>query len=754
MNSNGLNHFFRIVWNATKGAWQAVSEIAKGQGKSKSCKAARPALTAGAFVLVGAAALAALGQAQAADVLPTGGSVTAGSASISTTTGAGASGAAMTITQTTARMAADWQSFSIGQGNTVTFNQPSASSVALNRVLGADVSVIQGALKANGQVFLINPNGVLFTPTAQVNVGAIVASTLNMKTEDFMAGNYKFDSTLGNTIKGSAIINQGNITAVGDAGTGGTIALIAAKITNTGTLTAHQGNVLLGAGSKVTLDLGGPVKLVVEQGAIDALIESGGAIKANGGVVLLTARAAGDLAATVINHTGIIEAQTLLTGEQGQITLLGEGAEVKVSGTLDASASNGDQGGRIVATGTRVMLEDSAHLTASGKAGGGEVLVGGSYQNSDPSVYQATGTIVKAGAKLEANATDTGKGGTVVAWSDITNAESVTRAYGTFEAKGGANGGDGGRIETSGRFLGVEGIRVDATAPQGKSGEWLLDPYNITIAATGASGTAFSSSYTPSATSTILASSINTALDAGTNVTVSTGLTGSAGADAGNITVSTAISATGAGALSLTAANTITLNADITTGGAQSYTGAVVLGGNRSLTTTNSDISFSSTVNATSSGAQSLMLNQGSGLANFNGIVGGSKALASLAVNGSGATYLGGSTTGITTSGAQSYAGNLYLGAANTSLTSSGNGAISVVGDVVSNLPTTGSQVFTTADTSWTAPTNLATGTITVLVVGGGGGGGLTTTSYTGNAGGGGGGYYYSTTEAITAGTT
>jgi filamentous hemagglutinin family protein len=103
-------------------------------------------------------------------------------------------------------MAANWQSFSIGAGHTVNFVQPSSSAVALNRVLGSDVSVIQGALNANGQVFLINPNGVLFTPTAQVNVGGIVASTLNLSNEDFLAGRYRFsgDST-------ASVINQGNI---------------------------------------------------------------------------------------------------------------------------------------------------------------------------------------------------------------------------------------------------------------------------------------------------------------------------------------------------------------------------------------------------------------------------------------------------------------------------------------------------------------------------------------------------------------
>ena len=159
------------------------------------------------------------------------------------------SGTTMTITQNTAKMAADWQSFNIGQGNRVNFVQPSASAVALNRVVGSDVSVIQGALNANGHVFLINPNGVLFTPTAQVNVGGIVASTLNLSNADFQAVNYKFEGSSAN-----AVVNEGNISAVGDRGKDGTIALIAAKIINDGDLLANGGNVLIGAGSSVTLD--------------------------------------------------------------------------------------------------------------------------------------------------------------------------------------------------------------------------------------------------------------------------------------------------------------------------------------------------------------------------------------------------------------------------------------------------------------------------------------------------------------------
>ncbi len=268
----------------------------------------------------------------------------------------------MTITQVTPKMAIDWQSFSIGQGKSVTFVQPTAGAVALNRVTGTDVSVIQGSLSANGQIFLVNPNGVLFTPTAQVNVGGIVASTLSLKADDFMAGNYQFNGSSSN-----ALINQGNITA----SAGGTIALIAAKITNTGSITADQGNVLLGAGSDVELDMGGPVKLRVNQGALNALIEQGGAIRANGGLVYLTAKAAGDLVSTVINHTGITEAKTLATGEKGQIVLLGgmEKDRIVVGGTLDASAPNGGDGGFIETSSVKVQIQQGVHVSTLAAAG-------------------------------------------------------------------------------------------------------------------------------------------------------------------------------------------------------------------------------------------------------------------------------------------------------------------------------------------------------------------------------------------------
>ncbi|MEO8837182.1 MAG: filamentous hemagglutinin N-terminal domain-containing protein, partial [Herbaspirillum sp.] len=290
------NCAYSLVWNEKQQTYVPAPEKSRSRGKRSGGRA-----IAAMVSLLASTGAYALGPG----ALPTGGNIVAGTGSISQ------SGAVLTVTQGSAKLAADWQSFNIGQGHTVNFVQPSSSAVALNRVLGSDVSVIQGALNANGQVFLVNPNGVLFTPTAQVNVGSIVASTLNISTADFMAGNYKFDSGSRSTGEGQAVINQGNINATGVNGRGGSIALIAARIINTGTLSALGGNMLVGAGSKVTLDLGGPIKLRVEQGALEALISNGGAIRVDGGLVYMSAKAAGDLTASVINHSGVVDASSL-----------------------------------------------------------------------------------------------------------------------------------------------------------------------------------------------------------------------------------------------------------------------------------------------------------------------------------------------------------------------------------------------------------------------------------------------------------
>jgi hypothetical protein len=172
----------------------------------------------------------------------------------------------------------------------------------------------------------------------------------------------------------------------------------------------------------------------------------------------------------------------------GEVEIVAEGGHAENSGTIDVSSDSG-KGGKAIVTGLHTIVTETGVINADGKTGGGTVYVGGSYQNTDTSVYQAEGTIVEHGAKLTANATDNGNGGTVVAWSDVYNGDSVTRAYGTFEAKGGVNGGDGGRIETSGNWLDVKGIdSVLANAYNGENGSWLLDPANITIESSNTTG--------------------------------------------------------------------------------------------------------------------------------------------------------------------------------------------------------------------------------------------------------------------------
>jgi filamentous hemagglutinin family protein len=350
-----MNNTYRLVWNATLGLWQAAPETAKGQGKSKSSRALRPLLASAAFALASSAF--------GAPVLPTGGNVVAGNGTITQ------SGNTTTIDQGSSKLAIDWQSFSIGQGGTVVFRQPSTDAVALNRVLGSDPSLIQGALRANGQVFLLNPNGVLFSPTAQVDTGGLLATTLDMKTADFLDGRYLLEGASAN-----AVVNQGALRVAA----GGTVALVAARVTNAGGIDAPEGNVLLGGASEVLLDLGGPVKLQLQKASVDTLVENGGAIRADGGTVLLTARAASELAGSAINQGGTIRAQTLATGKQGQILLLGDMAhgELTVGGTLDASAPASGNGGFIETSAAHVTTQDGLHVTAGAARGkGGEWLV-------------------------------------------------------------------------------------------------------------------------------------------------------------------------------------------------------------------------------------------------------------------------------------------------------------------------------------------------------------------------------------------
>ena len=342
-----MNRTYALVWNHCLGAWSVADEHARRCGKG-----------AGAVL---AAALLLPGLALAAD-LPTGGNIISGSGQIGTP-----NSNQMVIDQASNKLAIDWQSFDIAAGHKVTFNQPGSDSIALNRVLGADGSKIMGQLDANGRVFIINPNGVLFGAGASVNVGGLVASTLDLSVSDFEAGNYQFKGNGSN----ASVINNGQITAAD----GGSIALLGGTVSNNGVIVANQGSVTLAAGNAMTLDFAGDglLNVQVDEALVDALVENHQLIRADGGQVLLTANAGEALLKTVVNNTGVIEARTL--GEKdGKIVLLGDfaGGTVSVAGTLDASAPNGGNGGFVDTSGAHVKVADGAKVTtlaANGQTG-------------------------------------------------------------------------------------------------------------------------------------------------------------------------------------------------------------------------------------------------------------------------------------------------------------------------------------------------------------------------------------------------
>lgn len=306
---------------------------------------------------------------RAAFAAPLGGTVVEGSAGISQ------SGSTTNINQSTNKAIINWQGFSIGTGETVNFNQPGSSSVTLNRVIGNETSVISGALNANGQVFIVNSAGVLFGKNAQVNVGGLVASTLDISNANFMAGKYTFSGS-----SSASVVNQGSIRAHG----GGYVALLGNIVSNDGVISAKLGTVAMAAGSQITLNFGGNslLDVTIDRGTLNALVENKRAIIANGGRVIMTAKAADGVLSAQVNNSGIVQARTMaaLTGgsgktrsaKTGSIKLIADGGTTTVSGKLDASAPNGGDGGTIETSGNKVKIADGTDITtkaAQGKSG-------------------------------------------------------------------------------------------------------------------------------------------------------------------------------------------------------------------------------------------------------------------------------------------------------------------------------------------------------------------------------------------------
>ena len=418
-----------------------------------------------------------------AQSLPDGGTVAAGNVTI-----AQPSNTELTISQGSNSAIVNWNGFSIGSGSAVNIYQPGQDSVILNRVTGDTTSQIHGQLNANGQVFLVNPNGIFVGPSGHVNTAGFVASTLEISDEDFLNGRYRFAGGG----KSASVENAGTISIV----PGGYAALIGGKVSNSGLIRVPLGKVGLGAGEKVTLDVSGDGFLQVavpsdsDDASMEALVSNSGRIEADGSIVHLKAASARDAARQVINMSGVIEARTV-SGVSGAVVLGGSGGGVAVSGRIDTSARKTlvevsprpvlrpQDGGSIAITGEAISLTGATlDASGSGAGDGGLIRIGGGYQGGG-GLRTAHTTVVDAGTKIIADGGSHGDGGRIIVWSDY-----LTEFHGDISARGGAFAGNGGFAEVSGKIDLVYRGFSDLRAPNGETGALLLDPLNITVPGT------------------------------------------------------------------------------------------------------------------------------------------------------------------------------------------------------------------------------------------------------------------------------
>ena len=506
-----MNRAYRFCWNMARNNWLATSVVT---------------LT--------------LLMADKAHALPINGQTAAGKATISTQ-----SSSEMHIVQGSNRAIINWDSFSIGKGESVNITQPSSQSTMLNRVLGNNPSEIFGSLTANGQLFLINPGGVLFAPGASINAGGLVASTLGIKNSDFLSEKYSFLKTGPAT----SVINQGNINA-------GFAALLGSSVENSGTIITSKGlaGIAVGKGITLNMDPSGLVAIKVDEATYNAQINNSGVIEANDGTVVMTATAANAMLSTVVNNSGKVLAGTI-TESNGNIiiesgTIINSGI-IKAEKKIDASAAGAmintgklsaddikvnannliDAGcwesNNILIHATGSMEQTAASTISADGQYGGHISISAGNSLYLSGAFSACGSAFQGG-EIRITAPETILAGTKVktdgvngggrifiggGWqgNDITlaNAESTlitssnkltanalekgnggtvvlwsnqsTSFSGTIEAKGGKNYGNGGNVEVSSHDKLTFGGNVVTASPKGENGLLLLDPRNITI---------------------------------------------------------------------------------------------------------------------------------------------------------------------------------------------------------------------------------------------------------------------------------
>ncbi|HVY53783.1 MAG TPA: filamentous hemagglutinin N-terminal domain-containing protein [Gammaproteobacteria bacterium] len=416
---------------------------------------------------------------------PINGQITAGQAQITSEANT------TTIQQSSSKAIVNWDSFNISQGETTRFQQPD-DGITLNRInSNSGTSLINGVLTANSQIILINGAGIHFGPTAQVNVGGLIASaTANISDKNFLNGDYHFNQAL--DTKGS-IINEGSIKTADY----GLVALVGNSVTNNGTIEANLGSVSLGSGEQFVISFN-PNRtsndlfyfLVTESGnQSGAEIKNTGKIIADGGAIVVHMNTAEKVLDNVINLDGIVQANNVAekNGEifiiegnsldPNKITKGSDRKTINVTGKINASSSdkkvagnvlimslnnsvnitgeinlNGLDGGIAAINGNQAFIDGNAKIDVSGNRDGG-----GIFLVANDKAY------VGSNATLTANSNFLGDGGLLYFTSKHTS------ILGSLSARGGSNGGNGGFISISGASI-ETAKKYDLGAPKGYAG--------------------------------------------------------------------------------------------------------------------------------------------------------------------------------------------------------------------------------------------------------------------------------------------
>ncbi|HHF7030231.1 TPA: filamentous hemagglutinin N-terminal domain-containing protein, partial [Haemophilus influenzae] len=346
----------------------------------------------------------------------------------------------------------NWKQFNIDQNEMVQFLQESNNSAVFNRVTSDQISQLKGILDSNGQVFLINPNGITIGKDAIINTNGFTASTLDISNENIKARNFTFEQTKDKAL--AEIVNHGLITV----GKDGSVNLIGGKVKNEGVISVNGGSISLLAGQKITIsDIINPTITYSIAAPENEAINLGDIFAKSGNI---------NVRAATIRNKGKLSADSVSKDKSGNIVLSAKEGEAEIGGVISAQNQQA-KGGKLMITGDKVTLKTGAVIDLSGKQGGETYLGGDERGEGKNGIQLAKKTTLEKGSTINVSGKE--KGGRAIVWGDIALINGNINARGSDIAK------TGGFVETSGHYL---SIGNDAAV---EAKEWLLDPNDVNI---------------------------------------------------------------------------------------------------------------------------------------------------------------------------------------------------------------------------------------------------------------------------------